>query len=491
LDRAEANQRQAEHRWAENYLDRALGLCEREEIGEGLLWLVRSLETAPEEATDLRRVIRTNLARWRQKLHAQHRDTVPAVAFSRNGQTILTRSYDKTARLWQTSTGKSLGPPLLHPGRVQAVAFNPDGRSFVTGSWDGTARLWEVAADNYHSPWLEGQGPFHSVVFSPDNRLILTGSDEKIAQLWEATNGKPVGMALLHPRSVHHVAFGSDGRSILTVTDYGQVRLWEAATGKLVEQFVPDQWFSAAAVGPDEQFLLTGTSDHTARLGKAARVEADAKVSWLPDRIASAAFSHDGRFLLTGSQDKTARLWDVAAQKPIGEALPHSGHVCTVAFSPDDRTILTATTEGMFQLWEKATGKPLGPGFQLPGETGGVSAFSPDGRTVLTVYGDGKVWLRDVMTGKRLGPPLQHGGGIAAVAFSRDGQRVLTSLLSGWTARWELPPPVPDEVKRVACWVQVLTGMALDGDGVHALDAATRNQRRRQLEELGGPPDSP
>ena len=63
-------------------------------------------------------------------------------------------------------------------------------------------------------------------------------------------------------------------------------------------------------------------------------------------------------------------------------------------------------------------------------------------------------------------------------------------LLSGWTARWELPPPVPDEVEQVACWVQVLTGMALDGDAVHALDAATWQQRRRRLEELGGPPES-
>lgn len=75
------------------------------------------------------------------------------------------------------------------------------------------------------------------------------------------------------------------------------------------------------------------------------------------------------------------------------------------------------------------------------------------------------------------------------MALYRDGQQVLTQLISGWTTRWELPAPVPDEGKRLACWVQAITGMALEGDAVHALDAATWNQRRRRLEELDGPPE--
>jgi WD40 repeat protein len=32
-----------------------------------------------------------------------------------------------------------------HEEQVWALAFAPDGRSLVTGSWDGTARVWGVA----------------------------------------------------------------------------------------------------------------------------------------------------------------------------------------------------------------------------------------------------------------------------------------------------------------------------------------------------------
>jgi WD40 repeat protein len=256
-----------------------------------------------------------------------------------------------------------------------------------------------------------------------------------------------------------------------------------------VAKFLPEDVFVVVAFGTNEQFLLTRGSDQTAWLGKAVAGEAIVQMPELSKRIGSAAFSQDGRFLLTGGFDRTVRLWDLVTQKPIGEALPHAGEVGTVAFSPDGQTLLTATTEGMFRRWERATGKPVGAAFQLPGETGGESVFSPDGETVLTVYGDGKVWLRDVRTGQRLGPALVHYGTHFGVAFSPDGQRVLTQLSSLWTARWDLLPPVPDEGKRLACWVQVITGMVLEGDAVHVLDAATWNEQRHRLEELGGPPE--
>ena len=34
---------------------------------------------------------------------------------------------------------------LPHPANVDAVAFSPDGRTVSTGSWDGTAKVWDVS----------------------------------------------------------------------------------------------------------------------------------------------------------------------------------------------------------------------------------------------------------------------------------------------------------------------------------------------------------
>ncbi len=56
----------------------------------------------------------------------------------------MTASYDLTARLWETATGKPLGLALQPQGYPGAVAFSPNGKMVVTASKDNTARLWRA-----------------------------------------------------------------------------------------------------------------------------------------------------------------------------------------------------------------------------------------------------------------------------------------------------------------------------------------------------------
>jgi hypothetical protein len=66
------------------------------------------------------------------------------VAFSPDGQTLVTASHDGSARFWDAESGKQLGPTLRHTDAVLCVAFDPDGRRVVTGTKDGVVRLWAV-----------------------------------------------------------------------------------------------------------------------------------------------------------------------------------------------------------------------------------------------------------------------------------------------------------------------------------------------------------
>jgi WD40 repeat protein len=59
---------------------------------------------------------------------------------------VATGGKGKQARLWDVTTAKLLGPPLVHGGEVHALAFDPQGRHLWTGSWDGTVRRWSMPA---------------------------------------------------------------------------------------------------------------------------------------------------------------------------------------------------------------------------------------------------------------------------------------------------------------------------------------------------------
>ena len=75
----------------------------------------------------------------------KHAGKVHALAFTRDGKTLVTGCDDQTARLWNTGSGLPRGEPMQHRGPVVSVAFSPDDSTLVTASGDGLVRLWDAA----------------------------------------------------------------------------------------------------------------------------------------------------------------------------------------------------------------------------------------------------------------------------------------------------------------------------------------------------------
>src|SRR5690348_14307302 len=81
-----------------------------------------------------------------------HTNRVVSVAYSPDGKTLASASYDGTLKLWDVTTGKERATLKGHTGCVGSVAFNPDGKtlaSAIMGSPvlrpdNNTIKLWEV-----------------------------------------------------------------------------------------------------------------------------------------------------------------------------------------------------------------------------------------------------------------------------------------------------------------------------------------------------------
>jgi tetratricopeptide (TPR) repeat protein len=69
---------------------------------------------------------------------------VVSLAFSPDGRRLATASYDRTIKLWDTSTGQDVFTLRGHTAGVLAVAFSPDGNLIVSGGIDNTARVWNA-----------------------------------------------------------------------------------------------------------------------------------------------------------------------------------------------------------------------------------------------------------------------------------------------------------------------------------------------------------
>jgi WD40 repeat protein/serine/threonine protein kinase len=422
-------------------------------------------------------------------LPLNHGDLVNAVAYSPDGKTILTGSADKTARLWD-ATGRPLGLPLFHQYWVRAVAFNPDGKTALTGSEDRTARLWDATTGRPLGLPLIHHDRVWAVAYSPDGKTVLTGSTDKTARLWDAATGQPLGVPLIHQDSVRAVAYSLDGKTVLTGSGDRTARLWDAATGQpLGLPMTHHGAVVAVACSPDGKTVLTGSEDRTARLWDTATGQPLGLPMTHQGGVRAVTFSSDGKTVLTGSEDRTARLWDATTGQPLGLPMTHQDAINAVAYSPDGKTVLTGSGDATARLWDAATGRPLGLPMTHQSWVHAV-AYSPDGKTVLTGSADRTARLWDATTGRRLGLPMTHQGIVWAVAYSPDGKTILTGSLDSTARLWDVSEP-PDNLERVAIWVEVITGLRLDELGsVGLLDHSTWRQRRQKLETQGGPPPS-
>jgi WD40 repeat protein len=195
------------------------------------------------------------------------------------------------------------------------------------------------------------------------------------------------------------------------------------------------------AVSPDGRWLVTGSTDRTARVWD-LQADQPQRQSTLLDvhqkAVSSLLFTSNGDWLVTGSRDATACLWSIGANGPaaIPVVLPGRAQpISSMAMSPNCQWLAAVSTEmgasqGMGQLWNLSAGPAGVASMALTGHAGRIQAMavSPDSRW-LALGVDGVVRLWDLTARDPAAASLERQcrhGHVTATLFTSDGKWLVT-----------------------------------------------------------------
>jgi WD40 repeat protein len=419
----------------------------------------------------------------------QHPATVVRVAFSPDGQQMVSVCMDGTFQIRNARTGE-----VLHTlerqtvlvrlptaaGLFRGMAYSPDSRYLALARHDGVVQVWDAARGQLRHTLKGHKGPSWQVGFSPDNRTLASGGSDGSVRLWDAASGKALQVFAGHPAAVKGVAFRGDGRSVVAACEDGTVKVWDRNTGQEAFSFRGDllaypysAWFS-----PDARRLAWSCMDGVIKIWDTTtgRLEIDQQSN--THQCRTVAFSPDGTRIALAGFDGTLRLLDASTGREMLTIFAHPSLVADAAFSPDGNKLASASYDHTVRIWDAT---PLPDDYEPPhcialrGHQQLVSgvAFSPDGRWLASSSWDGTVKLWE---NRAPGTPGEftprytlrgHGANVVGVAFSSD-KRVLVSGSWDETVKlWDLQAPVGDsltELRTIRCAARVVS-LALSPDG--------------------------
>ena len=167
-----------------------------------------------------------------------HTDWVFTLAFTPDGRTLASGSWNGTVKFWEVASGRVRETLTGHTGRVWAVAWSPDGRTVANCEWDHTIWLWDVERRSYRAVLHGHSAGVHGLAFTPDSLSLLSGSDDGALRVWDVESGQCVRIMQGYAVSLYDVAWSPDGPSsspyYLSPRQGGGSRLASAGTDTLV-----------------------------------------------------------------------------------------------------------------------------------------------------------------------------------------------------------------------------------------------------------------
>lgn len=256
-----------------------------------------------------------------------HPQPVYGIAFSPNGQEVVTG--DETARIyvWNLKTGQKVREfprkTEYHGRGIQGLAFSPDGQTLLSTGKDDVVIAW-----NYKTMLPKFRLGGNGVIFS---NATYSGKSIAVATQTEGLHFRNSGNLSLTQKNVAHANLGvnelvvsRDGTRVYTAGRDGAVGIWASGNMSLVGYLKGghSDWVQKIAISPNGQMVASSSNDRNVVLWSVKTMK---KVGFIGDQSAVGSpitFTGDGKFLITTNINDSLQINSITPSQGVPTKAP-------------------------------------------------------------------------------------------------------------------------------------------------------------------------
>ncbi|BCL34465.1 WD40 repeat domain-containing protein [Nostoc sp. MS1] len=282
-----------------------------------------------------------------------HGDAVWAVALSKDGQTLVSGSADKTIKVWNLETGKVIATLEGHTDTVRAIALSSDDQTLISAGGDNTIRIWDLQKFQIKRTIMTNSGPVWSLAISNDGQTLVSGHENGTIKIWNFPTGQLLRTIKGHDDRVFSVAMSPDGETFATGGLDKNINIWNLYTGQLLRTIIGHQDAVRSLIfSRDGKTLASASWDQSIKLWNVQTGQLLHTLSGHTSRVVTLSLGFDDNILVSGSIDNDLKIWNMQTGKLLETLSSHSDWILGIATNPTKKILVSASKDKSIKVWQ-------------------------------------------------------------------------------------------------------------------------------------------
>lgn len=277
---------------------------------------------------------------------------VLAFAFAPSGYRFVAGMADRSVKIFDAKTRKTMRVFTGHKFPCRAVAWSPKGTRIASGAENAEIRVWDLKTGNHFS--LRGhQRAIQALWFSRDGKKLISTADDDVIRVWDLNKKKSVLMIKGAGVNVYGARFDRSGRRIIAASLGKGMIVYNASTGKAAKSYGEHRGVGVNDVDVNSGYTRAVTAGRDGNVG-VWNLSNGKRISYLrghKDWVVRVALSPNGKLLASSSSDGTVRVWDMSTLQEVKTIPNKTGIGSPLAWNAGSSFLATVGADNYTRLY--------------------------------------------------------------------------------------------------------------------------------------------